>query len=171
MASQQILQRMEKNIYDTLSKQEKEFCELYIFGCDPYTGNARKCYADIFKDDSHTSLKKAKELMAREDVQAYIEHLRKAANFETADMKARLREKLLHIIDETSSAQFYDRRGTALSVAPLRSVAVQATKALMELYPVKVAQESKIELKGEGDAGIVFNVIVPKEGQTSNESE
>lgn len=157
---------MEKNIPNTLSKEERDFCELYVFGCDPYTGNARKCYQDIFHDDSATSLKKAKELMARADVQEYLEQLRKAANFETADMKARLREKLLHIIDETSSAQFYDRRGTALSVAPLRSVAVQAAKALMELYPVKVAQESKIKLEGEnGEAGIVFNVIVPKEQQ------
>lgn len=146
-----------------MSRQEVNFCELYIFGCDPYAGNARKCYEDVFKDDSNLSRKKAKELLAREDVRQYIEQLKTIANYETAEMKARMTEKLLKIIDETSTAQFYDRRGTLLSVAPLRSVAVQATKALMEMYPVKVAQESKVELTGSGEGGIVFNVVVPQE--------
>lgn len=157
---------MEHNISsNSLNKQELDFCELFIFGCDPYAGNARKCYEDIFHDSSCTSLGKAKQLMAREDIKQYIEQLRITANYETADLKARLTEKLLHIIDETSTAEYMDRRGTKLSPAPLRSVAVQATKALMEMYPVKVAQESKVELKGNGDGGIVFNVIVPQEQQ------
>lgn len=75
---------------------------------------------------------------------------------------------LIHIIDETSTAKYTDRRGTELSPAPLRSVAVQASKALMEMYPVKVAQESKVELKGNGDSGIVFNVIVPQSNNDNN---
>lgn len=91
-----------------------------------------------------------------------------SANYETADLKARLTEKLLHIIDETSTAKYTDRRGTELSPAPLRSVAVQASKALMEMYPVKVAQESKVELKGNGDSGIVFNVICPQSNNDNN---
>ena len=153
---------MELKKPESLNKQEIDFCELFIFGCDPYAGNARKCYEDIFYDSSHTSLRKAKQLMARDDVQEYINQLRAIANYETADLKARLTEKLLHIIDETSTAKYTDRRGTELSPAPLRSVAVQASKALMEMYPVKVAQESKVELKGNGDSGIVFNVIVPQ---------
>lgn len=163
---------MKKNIPDTLNQQEIDFCELYIFGCDPYTGNARKCYEDVFHDKSSVSFKKARLLMAREDIQEYIGQLRKIANYETADLKARLTEKLLHIIDETSTANYTDRRGTKLSPAPLRSVAVQATKALMELHPIKVAQESKIELNdGNGGAGIVFNVIVPKEQQHQDEEK
>lgn len=102
--------------------------------------------------------------MAREDVNEYLTQLRIVANYNNADLKARLTEKLLHIIDETSTAQYTDRRGTVLSPAPLRSVAVQATKALMELHPIKVAQESKLELTGgDGNAGITFNVIVPQE--------
>ena len=108
------------------------------------------------------------QLMARDDVQEYINQLRAIANYETADLKARLTEKLLHIIDETSTAKYTDRRGTELSPAPLRSVAVQASKALMEMYPVKVAQESKVELKGNGDSGIVFNVIVPQSNNDNN---
>lgn len=148
----------------TLSQKERDFCELFIFGCDPYTGNARKCYEELFNVSSLTSLKDAQELMAREDVNEYLTQLRIVANYNNADLKARLTEKLLHIIDETSTAQYTDRRGTVLSPAPLRSVAVQATKALMELHPIKVAQESKLELTGgDGNAGITFNVIVPQE--------
>ena len=151
---------MELKKPESLNKQEIDFCELFIFGCDPYAGNARKCYEDIFYDSS--------QLMARDDVQEYINQLRAIANYETADLKARLTEKLLHIIDETSTAKYTDRRGTELSPAPLRSVAVQASKALMEMYPVKVAQESKVELKGNGDSGIVFNVIVPQSNNDNN---
>ena len=154
---------MDRKIPKTLSQQDIDFCELYIFGCDPYAGNARKCYEDIYKASSNTSLKAARELLAREDINSYITDLRKIANYETADLKARLTEKLLHIIDETSTAHYTDRRGTELSPAPLRSVAVQAVKALMELHPVKVAQESKLELTGENGAGITFNVVVPQE--------
>ena len=44
--------------------------------------------------------------MARDDVQEYINQLRAIANYETADLKARLTEKLLHIIDETSTAKY-----------------------------------------------------------------
>ena len=33
---------------------------------------------------------------------------------------------------------------------------------------VKVAQESKVELKGNGDSGIVFNVIVPQSNNDNN---
>lgn len=155
----------------TLSKQEKDFCELYTFGCDPYAGNARKCYEDIFEDKSNTSRIKAQELMEREDVKTYLEKLQMIAGYKTADMKARLTEKLLRIIDETSTARYTDRRGTVLSPAPLRSVAVQATKALMEMYPVKVAQESKVELSGgDGASGVVFNVIMPEQKKKDDEA-
>lgn len=157
---------MEQNISSgSLNKQEIDFCELFVFGCDPYAGNARKCYEEIFHDSSYISLSKAKQLMARDDIKQHLDSLRAISLYDTEDLKARLTEKLLHIIDETSAATYQDRRGTELSPAPLRSVAVQATKALMEMYPVKVAQESKVEFKGNGEGGIVFNVIVPQEQQ------
>ena len=156
----------------TLNQTEQDFCELFVFGCDPYSGNARLCYEELFKVGSRVSLKHAQELLAREDVNEYITQLRTLANYNNTDLKTRLTEKLLHIIDETSTATYTDRRGTVLSPAPLRSVAVQATKALMEMYPLKVAQESKLELSGgDGNAGITFNVIVPeKKSQNTEES-
>lgn len=160
---------MELRKPESLNKQEIDFCELYVLGCDPYVGNEKKCYEDVFGDSSTIVRKKAKELLNREDMQNYIVQLRAIANYETVDMKARLTEKLLQIVDETSKAVYTDRRGTKLSPAPLRSVAVQASKALMEMYPVKVAQESKVELKGgNGDSGITFNVIVPQSNNDNN---
>lgn len=155
-----------KNVPKTLSKKEQDFCELLIFGCDPYVGNYNKCYEDIFDEHGNTVRMKAKELVEREDIKKYIAHLRTFANYKTADVKARITEKLLKIIDETSTAKYTDRRGTPLSPAPLRSVAVQASKALMELYPVKVAQESKVEVTGgDGNPGIIFNVVVPDQNK------
>lgn len=154
-----------------LSQQELDFCDLYVFGCDPYAGNARKCYEDVYKVTGATTRKQAQELLEREDVQIYIGQLQKVAAYKTVDIKTRLTEKLLHIIDETSTAEYTDRRGTKLSPAPLRSVAVQASKALMEMYPVRVAQENKLELSG-GDgngSGITFNVIVPSADKKTNE--
>lgn len=154
----------------TLSKQEKDFCELYIFGCDPYAGNARKCYEELFDGKGNTSRAKAQDLLERDDVKEYLDKLQMIAGYKTSEMKARLTEKLLRIIDETSTSRYTDRRGTVLSPAPLRSVAVQATKALMEMYPVKVAQESKVEFSGgDGTTGVTFNVIMPEQKKQEGE--
>ena len=147
-----------------LTKKEIDFCDLYVYGCDPYKGNARKCYEEVFGVSGNSTLKDAKMLLAREDISEYIKEMSKTASYNTEEMKGRLTEKLLKILDETAEAHFTDRKGHELSVAPLRSVAVQASKALMEMYPVKVSQESKIEISGkDGDSPIQFNVIVPKE--------
>lgn len=152
----------DKELTKTLSKKEIDFCDLYVFGTDPYTGNARKCYSEIFKMGERMALKEATALMERKDVSDYIAHLQQLKNHETRNLKDRLTEKLLRIVEETSTAVYTDRRGTVLSPAPLRSVAVQATKALMDMHPLKVAQENKLELSGNDGAGITFNVIVPE---------
>lgn len=144
-----------------LSLEEKNFCELFVNGCDPYAGNLRKCYEDVFGYTSNTSLGKANELMANPNIQDYIKQLSKISYDEAVAMKKRLTEKLLAIIDETSTATFYDRRGTQLSVAPLRSVAVQGCKALMEMYPVKETSETRLKIEG-AEGGVVFNVVVPE---------
>lgn len=64
------------------------------------------------------------------------------------------------ILEETSNSNYSDRFGNLLSPAPLRAVAVNAAKALMELYPVKYAHETKLRIEGD-NGGVVFNVIVP----------
>lgn len=147
---------------NTLTEEEAEFCELLALGCEPYTGNVQLCYFEIFKDNSKYAYANAQLLMSREDISGYLTRLRAVASGDIADMKARMTTTLWSIIDETSKAVYSDRRGTRLSPAPLRAVSVQAIKALMDLYPVKVAQESKLELTGgEGGTGITFNVIAP----------
>ena len=140
-----------------LTENEILFCELYVNGSAPYAGNAAKCYSEVFKCDSKHTKHLAKQLLMREDIQAFLKEL--DAKF----MKKFLTENLIHIIEETSVAEYRDRRGTKLSPAPLRSVAVSATKALMEMYPVKEAQVNKLNIEGAGEGGITFNVIVPEQ--------
>jgi hypothetical protein len=55
----------------------------------------------------------------------------------------------------------------------MRSVAVNAAKALMDMHPIKEAQISKISLdSGEGGSGITFNVIVPSApAKTTNKDD
>jgi hypothetical protein len=153
----------------TLTQKEINFCELFVFGCEPYLGNARKCYQDVFGDLGQTALMNARSLLEREDVKEYIQELNRISGYGTEELKNRLTEKLLRIIDETSEAVYKDRRGTPLSPAALRSVAVQATKTLMEMYPLRVAQENKLEIGGGGEGGIVFNVVVPEKRKENEE--
>ena len=60
-------------------------------------------------------------------------------------MKTFLRENLISIIEECSTAELRDRKGVIQSPAAMRSIAVNAVKALMELYPVKAAQRKQVE--------------------------
>jgi hypothetical protein len=146
-----------------LSKEEKKFCELYVNGTAPYAGNATRCYAEVFHDNSMQTKHLALQMIGRVDIQEYLKELDGMAYEEAKYMKKFLTESLVHIIEETSTAEFTDRRGVPLSPAPLRSVAVGATKALMEMYPVREAQVNKLNIEGNGEGGITFNVIVPEQ--------
>lgn len=145
-----------------LSEQETLFCELFVNGTAPYAGNAVKCYSEVFKEDGPRSRHFAKQLLAKDEIKDYIKELESLNAEEAGDMKRYLTQNLMKILDETSTAQFRDRRGTLLSPAPLRSVAVSAAKALMEMYPVKEAQTTNVNIEGGGEGGITFNVIVPE---------
>ena len=144
-----------------LTKEEELFCQLLVNGTAPYGGDAVKCYREVFHCEHILDGHKAKKLLAREDIQEYISQLEAENAKEAVYVKKFLAENLKSIIKETSTAQFSDRRGTKLSPAAMRSVAVSASKALMELYPVREAQVSKVNIEGNGENGIVFNVIVP----------
>jgi hypothetical protein len=165
---------MQKEELDTLLiNEEIVFCELFVNGCAPYCGNAPKCYEAAFKipsESSNTLAGPAKKLLSQEYIQDYIENLEISNKNDTKYLKKRLTENLLGIIDEVSSASFYDRNGTKLSVAPLRSVAVQATKALMDMHPIKEANVNKFNIEGNG-GGITFNVIIPTKEEAQKETE
>ena len=80
---------------------------------------------------------------------------------ETAAVKLQVGETLKAVMAEAATQNYLDRFGAPLSPAPLRAVSVNAAKALMELYPIKHAQESRLRIEGS-DGNIVFNVIVPQ---------
>lgn len=145
-----------------LTKDEILFCELYMNGTATYAGNAAKCYKEVFHDDSKTVRAKAKRLLAEPHIQEYLKQLEELSVEEAQAMKRFLTANLMSIINETSTSSFIDRFGTKLSPAPLRSVAVSASKALMEMYPVKEAQRVNLETDG---GGIVFNVVVPEQNK------
>lgn len=145
-----------------LNEKEKLFCELFMNGTAPYAGNALKCYSEVFKDDGINANHRAKTLLRKPAIKAYIKEMEEMDAEEAASMKRYLTQNLMRIIDETSTAQFYDRRGTSLSPAPLRSVAVSAAKALMDMYSVKEAQVNRLNIEGDGaEGGVTINVIVP----------
>lgn len=154
-----------------LTEQEVLFCELYVNGTTPYVGNAAKCYSEVFEDTSIRSRHRAKMLLAREDIKDYIQELGAIGEEEAVVMKRYLTQNLMSIINETATAEYRDRRGTLLSPAPLRSVAVNAAKALMEMYPVKEAVNASLSIEGNGNSGIVFNVIVPEPKDKSEVQE
>ena len=131
-----------------LTEQEQLFCDLYANGEAPYGGNASRCYQEVFNDKSRLTKSRATRMYE-----------------ETKYMKVFLRENLTSIIEECSQAEYRDRKGTMLSPAALRSVAVNASKALMELCALKGAQVSKINIEGAGEGGITFNVIMPEQSK------
>lgn len=153
---------------NNLTENEKLFCELFVSGSAPYAGNSAKCYEEVFQVSSKRANYFARKMLSRSDIQEYVEELNSMAYEEGKYMKKFLTENLMHIIQETSTAEYRDRRGTKLSPAPLRSVAVSASKALMEMYPVKEAQVNKLNIEGNGEGGIIFNVIVPEQPKEDN---
>ena len=151
---------------NNLTEKERQFCELFVNGTATYAGNASKCYREVFDDNSNTVGNKAQRLLGREDIREYIESLENVNIDEAKYMKRYLTKNLMSIIDEATSDVYMDRFGTSLSPAPLRSVAVSASKALMEMYPVKQAQ--KLDISADG-GGITFNVIVPDKNKDKPE--
>lgn len=154
-----------------LSDKERLFCELFMNGAAPYAGNALKCYQAVFETNDVQDNINAKKMLARDDIKAFMAELEEYNAQETAHMKQFLTENLKHIIEETSTAIYRDRRGNQLSPAALRSVAVTASKALMDMYPVKEAQVNKLNIEGGGENGIVFNVIVPDAKPKEDDAE
>lgn len=145
----------------SLTKQEKLFCELFVNGGAEYVGNALACYVRAFNPENQNDKTEALRILSRDEVKDYISDLDGMALEEKKSMKHFLTEQLSHIVRETSQAVYYDRRGNPISPAALRSVAVNASKALMDMYPVKEAQQINIGDEN-GNGGITFNLIVPE---------
>ena len=146
---------------NNLTDQEILFCELYVTGDVPFAGNAVRCYQEVFNDSTNKARYRALKLLHRDDIKKYIEELGKLSEEDAKSVKAFLTANLKHIIEECSFADFVDRRGNPLSPSAMRSVAVSASKTLMEMYPVKEAQTTKVSIDNKGESGVTFNVIIP----------
>lgn len=143
-----------------LTKEEKLFCELYANGDAPFAGNAARCYEEAFSNSGNNIRVKAMRFLAREDIQEYLNELEKLTFDEAKYMKKFLTQNLTKIVEECSTKEYVNRKGTPISPAPLRSVAVSASKALMDMYPIKESQ--KLSIEGGEEGGITFNVIMPE---------
>ncbi|WP_291598980.1 hypothetical protein [Bacteroides sp.] len=144
-----------------LTAQEEDFCNLYIYGDMDFAGQHRKCYEEIFGETGNVAVA-SRRLLGKPQIMARIKELSALVqnDTETLAVKLQVAETLKAVMEETSSAAYSDKFGVSLSPAPLRAVSVNAAKALMDLYPIKHAQEAKLRIEGEG--GVVFNVIVPE---------
>ena len=146
-----------------LTAQEEEFCELYVRGGAEYAGKQTKCFRDIFGESVANANVASYRLIRDPRIHARIKEMTSSTLYEaeTIAVKLQVAETLKSVMEETSSREYTDRFGIPLSPAPLRAVAVNAAKALMDLYPVKHASESRLKIEN-GQGGVIFNVIVPQ---------
>ncbi len=147
---------------EELSPQEIDFCELFVNGGFEFSGDRDKCYKEAFNSDSK---KQARQLMARTEIKQKIKDLMEEYKNNEENraiaFKIQITDTLQKVMKETSTDIYKTPKGHSLSPAPLRSVAVNASKALADIYVQKAAQTQKVQLEGTGDGGVIFNVIVP----------
>lgn len=157
---------------EALSTQQEQFCELYVCGGMKFAGQLVKCYKEVFGEDYKDVNLVARQFVRQPAIMTRIKELAAdmATETENIAVKMQISETLRSIMEEASSNNYVDRFGNKLSPAPLRAVAVNAAKALMELYPVKYSHETKLRIEGTNN-GVVFNVIVPGGNQTHDEEE
>lgn len=146
-----------------LTVQEEEFCELYVRGGAGYAGKQTKCFREIFGEGVANANVASYRLIRDPRIHARIKELTSSTLYEaeTIAVKLQVAETLKSVMEETSTREYTDRFGIPVSPAPLRAVAVNAAKALMDLYPVKHASESRLKIEN-GQGGVIFNVIVPQ---------
>ncbi|MDR2883400.1 MAG: hypothetical protein LBU98_06465 [Alistipes sp.] len=152
-----------------LTAERERFCQLYVCGGVSFAGQLAKCFKEVFGEDYRDVSIDARRLVREPLVMARIRELSAAmtSEVESIAVKMQITETLRSIMEETASDNFTDRFGSHLSPAPLRAVAVNAAKALMELYPIKHVHETKLKIEGS-EGGVVFNVIVPDTKQNDD---
>lgn len=156
-----------------LTEQELHFCELYVNGGLEYAGRPKKCYVEVFGEKAAKNPHSAANyLMNKPHVLAHIKALLSSDRFEmeTAAVKLQVTETLKAVMDETATTDYTDRFGVPLSPAPLRAVSVNAAKALMEIFPIRHKEESRLRIEG-GDGNVIFNVIVPQNPSRDEEAQ
>ena len=145
-----------------LTEQELQFCNLYVNGGLEYAGRPKKCFVEVFGEDT----------VKNPHVLAHIKALLSSERFEMETMAVKLQvaETLKAVMDETATSDYTDRFGVPLSPAPLRAVSVNAAKALMDIFPIRHKEENRLRIEGS-DGNVIFNVIVPQNPMTDGEKE
>ena len=152
-----------QNIERPLSSKEEAFCDLYVRGGSEFAGQITKCYREIFGENGRNVYAAGHRMISDPRINTRIKEMTDSHQFEieTTAVKLQVAETLKAVMEETSTQRYTDRFGIPISPAPLRAVAVNAAKALMEIYPVKHATESRLKIEN-GQGGVIFNVIVPQ---------
>lgn len=154
-----------------LTEEEELFCQLYINGGVEYAGQYMKCFQNAFQTEEQNISILSRQLLSKPAINTRIKILSDEFQTETETVATKLQisETLKAVMEETATSSYTDKFGVKLSPAPLRSVSVNAAKALMDIYPIKHTQSSKLKIEGEG--GVTFNVIVPSpEPKVENET-
>lgn len=163
--------RMKNNENKKLTDAEEEFCNLFVFGGSKFAGQDQKCYKEVFGSNVKSIPIESRRLLCKPQILAHIKDLANQLQQETEALATKLQitETLKSVMEETASSKYTDKFGVDLSPAPLRAVSINAAKALMDIYPIKHMQESKLRI--EGDNGIIFNVIVPSSDEKQHEDK
>lgn len=137
-----------------ITKEEKSFCELYIYGGATFAYKPDNCYMsaikgvdvdtihEVHKDDISTvidSADKGRRLLSKPHIKEYLKEM---LDKNDDDFRAQLTKEMLvdvysRILIETSTTMYYDENGNPSVPASSRAVAIQAGKALSEIIPVK----------------------------------
>lgn len=154
----------------TLTKEEEMFCQLYVNGGIECAGQHVKCYKEAFHYEGEKTSIQSRQLLSQPHIHARIKILADElqTDTETIAIKLQISETLKAVMEETATSSYTDKFGIKLSPAPLRAVSVNAAKALMDIYPIKHAQNGKLKI--EGDGGVTFNVIVPAPDFSTDET-
>lgn len=154
---------MDEKDIKLLTNAEIEFCELFVDGDKEFAGQAEACYREVFGEDKKNIALAARRLFTKEHITAYIKEqiAQRDVDIEAAAVKLQVSETLKAVMSETAKGEYVDKFGVPLSPAPLRAVSVNAAKALMEIYPIKHAQ-NQTGKGGNENGNIIFNVIVPQ---------
>ena len=146
-----------------LTTREEEFCQLFVNGGKDFAGQRERCFKEVFGEEHRKNVSLcSRRLLVKPAVVSRVKELGETLQLETESLaiKLQITETLKAVMQEATTSSFSDRFDTPLSPAPLRAVAVNAAKALMELYPVKHVHESKLRIEGS-DGNVIFNVVVP----------
>ena len=155
-----------------LSDKEAKFCLLYVNGKN--SGDARKCYQDVFCESDETrAMYEAKKLIAKDCVKERLKELNNVEVFSASTLKHRITETLIGIMDECSKSEYTDKDGNLVQPAAMRAVSVHAAKTLNDMYGIKedIAHSVNVNVGGENGNGVTFIVNAPQPRDKSEEEK